>query len=64
LPRAVSLADKMLNQFKAAVGEVALVPASGGAFEVTVDGEQVYSKLATGRFPSESAVISDVASKL
>ncbi len=54
----------MLGQFKNAVGELALVPSSGGAFEVSVDGEQIYSKLQTGRFPSESAVISDIAAKL
>jgi selenoprotein W-related protein len=54
----------MLNQFKSAVGEVALVPSSGGAFEVSVDGLQVFSKLASGKFPSESAVIGDVAAKL
>ncbi len=54
----------MLNQFKSAVGEVALVPSSGGAFEVSVNGLQVFSKLASGKFPSESAVIGDVAAKL
>ncbi len=30
---------------------VDLVPSSGGAFEVSVDGELIYSKLETGRFP-------------
>lgn len=64
MPRAVSLADKMLNRFKNAVGEVALVPSSGGAFEVSLDGLEVYSKLKTGRFPSESALISDIMAKL
>jgi selenoprotein W-related protein len=54
----------MLNQFKNAVSEVALVPSSGGAFEISVDGLLVYSKLETGRFPSESAVIGDVTAKL
>ncbi|MFT5288706.1 MAG: selT/selW/selH-like putative selenoprotein [Planctomycetota bacterium] len=29
-----------------------LVKGSGGAFEVTVEGNLVYSKLATGRFPA------------
>jgi len=27
------------------------VPGAGGAFEVTVNGKQVYSKKATGKFP-------------
>jgi len=32
--------------------EFDLVKSGGGAFEVSVDGEQVYSKLSTGRFPA------------
>lgn len=36
----------------------------GGAFEVTVNEDTIYSKLETGRFPSESAVISEVGKKL
>ena len=32
--------------------EIELVKGSGGVFEITVDGELVYSKKATGRFPS------------
>jgi selenoprotein W-related protein len=30
---------------------VTLVPGAGGAFEITVNGKQIYSKKATGRFP-------------
>jgi selenoprotein W-related protein len=33
--------------------DVNLVPSSGGAFEVSFDGELIYSKLKTGRFPEE-----------
>ena len=29
-----------------------LVPSGGGAFEVTVDGKKVFSKLELGRFPA------------
>lgn len=64
MPRAVSLADKLLNQHKNALAEVALVPSQGGAFEVIVGGEKVYSKLQTGRFPSEGEVLKSVAGKL
>ncbi|PLR95240.1 hypothetical protein CVD19_14780 [Bacillus sp. T33-2] len=35
-----------------------LVPISGGAFEVTVNGEKVYSKLDTGVFPASEEIIS------
>ena len=32
--------------------EVRLVRSKGGAFEVTIDGRKVFSKLALGRFPA------------
>lgn len=32
--------------------EVRLVKSKGGAFEVTVGGKKVFSKLALGRFPA------------
>ena len=41
-----------------------LVPSSGGCFEVTVDGDLIYSKLKTGQFPDEQAVIEQVAKHL
>ncbi len=55
MPRAVSLAAKI----KAAKGVDAEVVKGGrGAFEVFRDGERVFSKLTTGRFPiSEDEVV-------
>lgn len=32
--------------------EIELVKSSGGVFEITLDGDLVYSKKATGRFPT------------
>lgn len=46
------------------MGEVALVPSSGGAFEVSVGDEKVYSKLETGRFPDERILIQEIGAKL
>ena len=46
------------------MGEVALIPSSGGAFEVKVGDENVYSKLAKGVFPSESAVLEGIDTQL
>lgn len=34
-----------------------LVPASGGVFEVTVDGKKIYSKKETGVFPQAEEII-------
>ena len=64
MPRAVSLADKLLGKYKNTLGEVALVPSSGGAFEVVLDGQKVYSKAETGRFPDESALLSEMDAKI
>ena len=34
-----------------------LVRGSGGIFEVTVDGERIFSKKEEGRFPSEKEIV-------
>jgi selenoprotein W-related protein len=34
-----------------------LIPSSGGVFEVTINGEKIYSKKETGLFPSSEAII-------
>jgi selenoprotein W-related protein len=36
----------------------------GGCFEVTVNGDLLYSKLKTGQFPDESAMLEQVAAKV
>ena len=36
--------------------QVSLRKGSGGVFDITVDGRLVYSKKATGQFPSEQDV--------
>jgi selenoprotein W-related protein len=39
------------------IQSLTLVPSSGGAFEVTMNGERVHSKLATGEFPNPEAIL-------
>jgi selenoprotein W-related protein len=39
--RAAYVAEELLSTFENELGEVALVPASGGVFEVTLDGETI-----------------------
>ena len=58
------MADKLLTGFKTKIRGFTLVPSSGGCFEVTVNGELIYSKLKTGQFPDEKAVIDQVAALL
>lgn len=37
--------------------EVELIKSGGGAFEVSVDGKKIFSKLDLGRFPEHSEII-------
>jgi selenoprotein W-related protein len=45
------MAQELLTTFAAELGEVALLPGSGGIFEVRVDGETIWSRAVQGRFP-------------
>jgi len=51
LLRAAWLAQELLTTFENETGEVALVPGTGGIFEVRVDDELVWSRKDAGRFP-------------
>ena len=51
LLRAAWLAQELLSAFEQELGEVALVPGSGGIFEVTLDGETVATNRETKRMP-------------
>jgi selenoprotein W-related protein len=57
------LTTKLLEKYKQQIGELKLIPGSGGCFELTVDGHLVYSKLATGQFPDEEWAIKAVGGK-
>ena len=54
----------MLERFKRRITGLELVPDKGGCFEVTVGSELIYSKLATGEFPSEDTIEAEVARRL
>lgn len=50
--RAGWMAQELLATFAGEVGSVALTPdATGGVFEVRVDGEAIWSRKERGRFP-------------
>ena len=54
LMRAGWTAQELLTTFTAELGEVALVPGTGGVFDVRVDGELVWSRKEEGGFPELS----------
>jgi selenoprotein W-related protein len=42
---------------KQKIKSLTLVPSGGGCFEITVNGDLLYSKLQTGQFPDEDWVL-------
>jgi selenoprotein W-related protein len=49
--RANWIAQELLMTFADDLGELALVPATGGVFTVLLDSEEVFSRKEQGRFP-------------
>jgi selT/selW/selH-like putative selenoprotein len=45
-----------LTEYKQRVGSLTLAPYDDGRFEVFVNGQKIYSKHATGRFPEYQEV--------
>jgi selenoprotein W-related protein len=64
------LAADLVNAFRPPVGtphpieEIVLLPSGGGRFEITVDGQLIYSKVATGRHPVNDAIVAEVRGRL
>jgi selenoprotein W-related protein len=51
LLRTAWMAQELLTTFPTDIGELALVPGSGGVFAVRVGDQAVWSRAETGRFP-------------
>tara|TARA_B100000700_G_C14904908_1_gene789226 strand:- start:358 stop:537 length:180 start_codon:yes stop_codon:yes gene_type:complete len=58
------LTDQLLKAFKQDIEAFTLIPSSGGRFEVTLDGELVYSKLQEKRFPDYTEIEPHLKKKL
>lgn len=54
----------LVPRFKTRFSEYRLVPATGGEFEIRIDGKLLYSKLATGRFPDPDEILKQLESRL
>ncbi len=58
------MAEKILSTYKQQIKTLELEPSGGGCFEITVNGELIYSKLQTGEFPDEGAIVEQVGQLL
>jgi selenoprotein W-related protein len=54
----------LLTTFKQQIRGLTLIPMGGGCFELSLDGELVYSKLQTRQFPDEKWVLETVAERM
>ncbi len=60
----MGLTSALLNEFKKRITTLELVPSGGGCFELTAGGQLLYSKLATGEFPDDAAMVAAVGAAL
>jgi len=65
------MAETLVNTFKPLVGaarhpiaEIVLIPSSNGRYEVTIDGDLVYSKAATGAHTTNDYIVDLVRQRL
>ena len=58
------MAATLLTHFKQKIGELKLIPAGGGCFELSAGGKLLYSKLQTGTFPDEWAMVDAIAERV
>lgn len=54
----------VLKEFEPHIENWILVPSSGGRFEITVNGDLVYSKAQTGRHPEADEIRQALKNKL
>jgi selenoprotein W-related protein len=58
------LTSKLLTTYKQRIRDLKLIPTGGGAFELSVNGDLLYSKLKTGEFPDEKWAVEAVGARL
>jgi selenoprotein W-related protein len=58
------LTGKLLSEYKQRITDLKLIPGGGGCFELSVEGELLYSKLKTGQFPDEGVMLKEVGKRL
>ena len=54
------MAEQLLVAYKKDIATFSLVPSDRGKFEVSLDGELIFSKLQEGRFPDDGEVAAQI----
>jgi selenoprotein W-related protein len=60
----VSLSEAIMDAFGERFSALKLIPGVDGCFEVTLNGELIYSKLQTGDFPENKQVLEQLQHRL
>ena len=58
------MTSRLLATYKQKIRELKLIPLGGGCFELSVNGDLIYSKLETGKFPDEQWAVEAVGERL
>ena len=53
----MSLTDELLKHYEHLIEEIKLIPSEGGRFEVTVNGQLLYSKLNLHRHAEQGEIL-------
>lgn len=53
-----------MTTYKQQIRELKLIPSGGGCFELSINGDPIYSKLKTGKFPDEQWAVEAVGARL
>lgn len=56
MPKAVSLTEELLQEFKNNIKELTLIPSSDGVFEITYNNDLIFSKKELNRFPNDGEI--------
>ncbi len=51
------MADQILKKLKMQVESLEIIPSMGGVFEVSLNGDLIFSKKESGRFPETSEIM-------
>ena len=58
------MTTRLLTTYKQQIEDLKLVPSTGGCFELSINGDLIYSKLKTGEFPDEQWAVDAVGARL